>query len=897
MIKVSLRSLLLGTAVSVGLVASAGTANAIQYNFGDVVVNLDTTVSTGVSARTVDRDNMLVSSASGGPNAGPATSGPVTFLPGAFATTGANALAGGGSDTVIYAPTVVSGSINSDDSRLNFERGDLTSAIAKMTNDISASFQNYKFFARVSSYYDAVLSRGSSYNRSELVDGKADAARDIRLLDFYGSADYNIGDLPLNLRAGKQVISWGESTFMLNGINSINPIDVNAFRRPGAEVKEGLVPVWALDASIGLPHNLSLEAFYQLKWEPFQLDRAGTPFASSDVAATGSDVYGNFNGVSYLTTGFTGGLQRNCGTTSANNISAAFTADYLTGTSNTAALKDCSAAPGSLASYVDYTNQVPEGMMEFLKNTLGDTGGMVSRLNDRRASNSGQWGLAGRWYSEDLNNTEFGLYFMNYHSRLPIASERITSHGSADSQFTSYLANGDKGSLTGRATYYTGCNIPGAAAALPGGTPAQWQAASPTLAPGQGYGIPVSQNANSISQLNSSTASDPDGVYATAKTIAQAYYDGDAATLATFGLTSVPRPANAANPFQTGAGGINGVVAGGAIASANGIASFGTVAANSLLETTIINCALVALQSTATATGIGLLQNGAEIISVQSASSSPLLGLYLEYPEDIHMIGASFNTTIGTWGVQGEMSYRSNQPFQLDTDQITIAALNDACILSLVAGPTIANGVNDTYGGGCGTVNSSGAAGSFDLSGVVRSKMYTFDVGTTATYSNSNQLVAGTGADLGILVTEVGLVYAPDVPSEGDFSKQQWGNVCTGGTDLPFGGALGLAARSGCRPTAASWGYTILGQLQYNNAFGTAVTLSPTIAFSHDVSGNTPGPISNYRQGRKSVNLALNGAYQGAWRAGVSYTNFFGSDKYSESVDKDYASVNLSYAF
>ena len=45
------------------------------------------------------------------------------------------------------------------------------------------------------------------------------------------------------MRAGKQVVNWGESTFIGGGINSINPIDVSAFRRPGAEIKEGLIPV------------------------------------------------------------------------------------------------------------------------------------------------------------------------------------------------------------------------------------------------------------------------------------------------------------------------------------------------------------------------------------------------------------------------------------------------------------------------------------------------------------------------------------------------------------------------------------------------------------------------------------------------------------------------------
>ena len=704
------------------------------------------------------------------------------------------------------------------------------------------------------------------------------------------SSDWNLGELPLNVRLGKQVISWGESTFMLNGINTINPIDVGAFRRPGSEVKEGLVPVWAADASIGLPFNLSVEGFYQLEWKGYDIDRAGTPFAGSDVVAGSSGVGGNQDMTSFLTTGITGGNQRNCGTTSQNNLSAAFTAAYF---ANGNGRKNCTATAGSLYGYVNYANPVPVGMMEAVKFGLNDTGGMVVRDSDREPSDSGQWGLAGRCFSEDLNNTEFGVYFTNTHSRLPIASERVTAGPSSDTQFTSYLSTGDGGSGSGRGTYFTGCNLPTT------GHPAT----ALTVAPGAAFGVPVLQTQASLDQLNTAAtgATDPDGVYAIAKTIAQAYYDGNAGVLVGYGLTNAVNPANAGNPFQTGAGGINGAVAGGTILGANGglatMNGFTTVQANSTLEATIINCALVALQSSSTAVpGLGaLLQDGAEIISVQSATSTPLLGLYLEYPEDIRNFGVSFNTTIGTWGVQGEASYRPNQPFQADTDQITIAALNNACILSLVAGPTIAQAAKDTFGVGCGQLKAAG--GNMNLSGVIRSKMFTYDIGTTATYANSNPLIAMTGADLGVLVTEASVVHTPDAPDEGNFNVKQWGNVCTGGTDLPFGGALGLAVRTGCRPTKVSWGYVLLGQLQYNNAFGTAITLSPTVAFSHDVSGNTPGPISNFREGRKSLSLQLNGSFQSAWRGGLSYTNYFGNTKYSDSNDRDFAAVNLSYAF
>jgi hypothetical protein len=71
--------------------------------------------------------------------------------------------------------------------------------------------------------------------------------------------NYSIADQPGSVRLGKQVVSWGESTFIGGGINSINPIDVSAFRRPGAEIKEGLIPVNMFYVSQSLTENLSAE--------------------------------------------------------------------------------------------------------------------------------------------------------------------------------------------------------------------------------------------------------------------------------------------------------------------------------------------------------------------------------------------------------------------------------------------------------------------------------------------------------------------------------------------------------------------------------------------------------------------------------------------------------------
>lgn len=46
----------------------------------------------------------------------------------------------------------------------------------------------------------------------------------------------------------------------------------------------------------------------------------------------------------------------------------------------------------------------------------------IPRDHDRSPSDSGQFGFALRYFSTALNDTEFGLYYLNYHSRLPLLS-------------------------------------------------------------------------------------------------------------------------------------------------------------------------------------------------------------------------------------------------------------------------------------------------------------------------------------------------------------------------------------------------------------------------------------------------------------------------------------------
>ena len=97
------------------------------------------------------------------------------------------------------------------------------------------------------------------------------------LLDAYLYGSFAVGSSDLQVRLGNQVINWGESIF-IQGVNQINPIDVPAARRAGAELKEILLPVWAAYLNWGFNWG-SVEAFYQLKWQNTSVDACGTYFS------------------------------------------------------------------------------------------------------------------------------------------------------------------------------------------------------------------------------------------------------------------------------------------------------------------------------------------------------------------------------------------------------------------------------------------------------------------------------------------------------------------------------------------------------------------------------------------------------------------------------------------
>ncbi|WP_290701260.1 DUF1302 domain-containing protein [Amphritea sp.] len=318
----------------------AGPAAAVEFNLGEIEGRFDSQISIGSSWRMSDTNSDLVSKANGG--------------------TGADL-----------------GSF--DDGTQNYSKGDAFSTVIKGVHDLELSKDNIGAFIRGKYWYDYALSEGS-VNHGHIPNGYAsnsslddsgfnDYAKfsGAEILDAYIYGEFELNDQPLDLRLGRQVVNWGESTFIQGGINVINPFDVNAFRRAGAEVKEGLLPVNMAFASLGVTDNLSVEAFYQLEWEKTVVDGCGTYFSAADISSEGC------NGIRIF-------------------------------------------ADGHPVLGVDDQN--------YYGGTAAAIGAVVDRNADgiREPSDDGQYGLAFRYFAEELNSTEFGFYLTKYHSRLPLIS-------------------------------------------------------------------------------------------------------------------------------------------------------------------------------------------------------------------------------------------------------------------------------------------------------------------------------------------------------------------------------------------------------------------------------------------------------------------------------------------
>ncbi|WAC43703.1 DUF1302 domain-containing protein [Pseudomonas sp. SL4(2022)] len=292
--------------------------------------------------------------------------------------------------------------INTNDGNRNFNTG-LVSEVFKVTSDLEVTYQNYGAFVRGTAFYDTqIMDKRNDYYDTSLAyqpsqnvpkddsftrGTRHSAGRNAEILDAYVYGNWDIADMPVGVRFGKQVFNWGEGLFYRGGVNTTNPVDAGKFRLPGAEVKEVLVPVEALSFSVGLTDNISMDAFYQFNWKESAIDPVGTYFSETDLFGEGGNTaYNDFSSVAPIRAAIAG----------YNNLAAgAFGGPALAG-----------ARAAGL-----YQNGVNTSFGNILK--------VADVSSDLNAKNDGQYGLSFKYIAEELNSTEFGAYLVNYHAKEP----------------------------------------------------------------------------------------------------------------------------------------------------------------------------------------------------------------------------------------------------------------------------------------------------------------------------------------------------------------------------------------------------------------------------------------------------------------------------------------------
>ncbi len=281
--------------------------------------------------------------------------------------------------------------INSNDGDNNFDTG-LSSNRASVLMEADLKWNNFGFFARGKAWIDTVYANqstdsedygsnnanpafgpngGHNANQYEHIDSTEEYnGGSARFLDAFAYGNFDMGDRSLNLRIGRQVISWGEALLSGGGISSaINPVDAQIMNVPGIEIKEMFLPNGAVYAQFDLTQNLIVETYYQYEWQATFVNPVGSMFSQFDSIGYGGETFMLLTGEETRMFG------------------------------------------------IDLTDQDFQPYIPTAGDTVSNTI-LVPHLKEKAyARDDGQFGIAGHYLFD--NGAELGLYYVRYHDKTP----------------------------------------------------------------------------------------------------------------------------------------------------------------------------------------------------------------------------------------------------------------------------------------------------------------------------------------------------------------------------------------------------------------------------------------------------------------------------------------------
>jgi hypothetical protein len=861
----------------------AGSAHAISFSlpWGDQVIEgvYNTTITAGASMRMQDRHTDYLGKSNVNPDV---CGGPNQSCQGLFRDQGHPAFA--------LANQRGQFSPNYDDGNWNYDKGDLTSGVFKITQDLTLTWENYGIFVKGLYFYDWVNNDFDEYHpnmvtpenrdRTGLSDptfgpllpkqfGPGEAVttkrRSGELLNQVGTNvqlldAYFYGTLPLwdenelSFKIGRQTVNWGESTLLaLNSVNQANPINANNFYRVGFLVEEVFTPVGMVSVGMEPFYNATVEAFYQYEWLPVEAPAPGTMLQLSDTVGTR-------NALDNALVHFGGGPED------------------------------------------------PDGVAYPLYNPLQgvtNTTTKIDRLRDLEPEDGGQYGLSFKYYAENFNDgTEIGFYFMNYHSRLPIASFFSTVASCARREGNalgidaydpiSFLAACPDLPLVRELTGQDPANATSNAVPL---DTVKLMVEYPEDI--QMYGISFNTTAFDWS-FQGEVAYRPN---------LPLQVDTEDLVFAAFGPTlSRCHDPNLQRIIPTGD------TLQGALGLVDTIFGLANQLTGGIIG--VPNVLPIGQGCAGTTTGVGSTGLGSTPVGSVGGQGIYAPSDYLIGPGQ----GGAFNDTFDLAIGHAPGSARSFPAFVTPYRGVA-AGENAPC-----TAPTLGSQNRSASAAARGAVNPNfipyNRSNPCYVRGYERMDVYQFNFGGTKVLGATENPI---GADQILFLFETGATWVPDLPSldllqfeaPGTYSHASAGADGTGANRSRQACSydpVTLQPRESCSfgvdglrfnpsqadldlyPDEWSWGYVMIALIRYESVFP-GISFQPQITWKHDVKGTAPGPGENFIEGRKTADILWETRYQSNLAFYLGYTWYTGGGAGNLYRDKDMARAYIRVQF
>lgn len=158
------------------------------------------------------------------------------------------------------------------------ERWDIFSNLIKGSHTLELTGSDYGAVLRGNWFYDFEMANQPLPDAAENRAKSHGDITDAYVYKYFGD---------VSVRAGKQVISWGENTFISGAMADINTVDITKLRTPGSDLKDAFVGTPAIDIAWNFGENYTLEGFYLFGFDEVKVDPMGSFFTTLDAIADG----------------------------------------------------------------------------------------------------------------------------------------------------------------------------------------------------------------------------------------------------------------------------------------------------------------------------------------------------------------------------------------------------------------------------------------------------------------------------------------------------------------------------------------------------------------------------------------------------------------------------------